>query len=464
MSFDLVIHDGLLITSSDTFKADLGINAGKIAAIGHKLSGVTMIDANDLYVLPGAIDPHVHIEMPVGKTISSDDWFTGTQAAAYGGTTTVIDFVEAGPQQSLIDGLFDRKSLAENRAVIDYAFHVTLADADEDTLEEIPAVIKAGVTSFKTYTTYEGFCLSDIEFLRILKAVNAHNGLVIVHAENDSMIKHFTQELIDNDNLTPNYHPLSRPAIAEEEAIGRILSLAEAVNAPIYIVHISSAIGARALADAQRQRKNVLGETCAQYLLLTETEYQRPGFEAAKFVCQPPLRKANDCNALWKALSDGSIKTIGTDHCPFNFLGQKDLGRERFTDIPGGLPGIESRLSLVYSYGVAKRLISLNQWVSLCCTNPAIIFGLYPQKGSLTPGADADIVLFDPGLKKKISRNMLHENVDYTPYEGFELQGYPVKTLLRGEVIIDNGKAMDIKGKGKYLKCGLPQVNLQQLT
>ena len=463
MSFDLVIHDGLLVTSSDTIKADLGINAGKIAAIGHKLSGTKMIDASELYVLPGAVDPHVHLEMPIGKTRSSDDWFTGTRAAAYGGTTTVIDFVEATPQQSLVEALIDRKSLAENRAVIDFAFHMTLSDAKEHTLDEIPAVINAGVTSFKTYTTYEGFYLSDSEFLRILTVVSTHNGLVIVHAENDSIIKHFTQKLLDSGNLTPNFHPLSRPAIAEGEAIGRMLSLAEAVDASIYIVHISSAIGAKALANAQLRGENVLGETCPQYLLLTEAEYQRTGFEAAKFVCQPPLRKTRDCAALWKALGDGSILTIGTDHCPFNFVGQKDLGSERFTEIPGGLPGIESRLSLVYSYGVSRGLISLNQWVSLCCTNPAVIFGLYPQKGSLLPGADADIVLFDPMLKKTLSHNMLHENVDYSPYEGFQLQGYPVQTLLRGEVIISNGKAMDIKGKGKYLKCGLPQVNLQSL-
>ena len=463
MSFDLVIHDGLLITSSDTFKADLGINAGKIAAIGRKLSGKKTIDASGLYVIPGAVDPHVHLEMPVGKTRSSDDWFTGTRAAAYGGTTTVIDFVEGLPQQSLVEALIVRKSLAENRAAIDYAFHMTLADAKEHTLEEIPAVINAGVTSFKTYTTYEGFCLSDSEFLRILKAVSAYNGLVIVHAENDSIIKHFTQELIDNGNMAPRFHPLSRPAIAEGEAIGRILSLAEAVDAPIYIVHISSALGAKELANAQLQRKNVLGETCVQYLLLTEAEYRRPGFEGAKFVCQPPLRKTGDCAELWKALGDESIQTIGTDHCPFNFVGQKDLGSERFTEIPGGLPGIESRLSLVYSSGVSKGLISLNQWVSLCCTNPAVIFGLYPQKGSLLPGADADIVLFDPTLKKTLSHNMLHENVDYTPYEGFKIQGYPVKTLLRGEVIIDYEKEIDIKGKGKYLKCGSLQVNLQPL-
>jgi dihydropyrimidinase len=236
------------------------------------------------------------------------------------------------------------------------------------------------------------------------------------------------------------------------------------VDAPVYIVHISSAIGTKALANAQLRKQNGLGETCIQYLLLTEDEYQRPGFEAAKFVCQPPLRKSGDCAALWDALSDGSIQTIGTDHCPFNYVGQKDLGRKRFPEIPGGLPGIESRLSLVYSYGVSKGLISLNQWVSLCCTNPAVIFGLYPQKGELLPGADADIVLFDPAMKKTISHTMLHENVDYTPYEGFQLQGYPVKTLLRGEVLIDGGKSMDIQGKGKYLKCGPPQIHLAQLS
>lgn len=458
MPFDLVIHNGLLVTASDTFQADLGITGGKIAAIGQKLHGEKTIDARGLYVLPGAVDPHTHLEMPIGKTKSSDDWFTGTRAAAYGGTTTVIDFVEAAPGQSLVDALDARKSLAENRAAIDFAFHITLSNANRSTLDEIPAVIEAGATSFKAYTTYEGLRLTDGDFLNALQAVSAHKGLLIVHAENDSIVRHFTQELLDSGKLAPQYHPLSRPDIAEGEAVTRIISLAEAAGAAVYIVHISSAKGARAVAAAQLRGQNVIGETCTQYLLLTEAEYQRPGFEAAKFVCQPPLRKADDCAALWAALHAGSIRTIGTDHCPFNFAGQKDMGSERFTEIPGGLPGIESRLALVYSYGVRKGLISLNQWVSLCCTGPAVIFGLYPHKGALLPGADADIVLFDPEMKKTLSSTMLHENVDYTPYEGFQLQGYPVKTLLRGEVLIDGGKAMDIEGKGKYLKCSLPRI------
>ncbi|MEA3351848.1 MAG: dihydropyrimidinase [Chloroflexota bacterium] len=458
MPFDLVIHNGLLVTASDTFRADLGINAGKIAAIGQELHGGKTIDARGLYLLPGAVDPHTHLEMPIGKTKSNDDWFTGTRAAAHGGTTTLIDFVEAAPGQSLVEALKARKSLAENLAAIDFAFHMTLSNANRSTLAEIPAMIEAGVTSFKAYTTYEGLRLTDSEFLKAMQAVSTHKGLLIVHAENDSIVKHFTQELLDSGKLAPRYHPLSRPDIAEGEAVARLISLAEAVGAPVYIVHISSAKGAAAVAAAQLRGQNVLGETCIQYLLLTEAEYQRPGFEAAKFVCQPPLRKAEDCAALWAALNAGSIRTIGTDHCPFNFVGQKDMGRERFTEIPGGLPGIESRLALVYSYGVRKGLISLNQWVSLCCTNPAIIFGLYPHKGALLPGADADIVLFDPEMKKTLSQTMLHENVDYTPYEGFPLQGYPVMTLLRGEVLIDGGKAMDIKGKGKYLRCGLPRI------
>ncbi|MCD4672262.1 MAG: dihydropyrimidinase [Anaerolineaceae bacterium] len=458
MPFDLVIHDGLLVTLSDTFQADLGITGGKIAAIGQKLHGEKTINARGLYVLPGAVDPHTHLEMPVGKTKSSDDWFTGTRAAAHGGTTTVIDFVETAPHQSLVDALAARRSLAENRAAIDFAFHMTLSNASRSTLDEIPAMIETGVTSFKVYTTYAGLRLTDSEFLKVLQAVSAHKGLVIVHSENDSIVKYFTQKLLDSGKLAPQYHPLSRPDIAEGEAVARILSLAEAVCAPVYIVHISSAKGAKAVAAAQLRGQNVLGETCTQYLLLTEAEYQRPGFEAAKFVCQPPLRKAEDCAALWAALGTGSIRTIGTDHCPFNFVGQKDMGSERFTEIPGGLPGIESRLALVYSYGVRKGLISLNQWVSLCCTNPAVIFGLYPRKGSLLPGADADIVLFDPKIKKTLSHTMLHENVDYTPYEGFQLQGYPVKTLLRGEVLIDGEKAINVAGKGKYLKCGLPRI------
>lgn len=458
MPFDLVIHAGLLVTASDTFLADLGINGGKIAAIGQELHGKKTIDARGLYVLPGAVDPHTHLEMPIGKTTSSDDWYTGTRAAAHGGTTTMIDFVEAAPHQSLVDALAERKSLAENRAAIDFAFHMTLSDARQLTLDEIPTMIESGVTSFKAYTTYEGLRLTDGDFLKALKAISVHKGILIVHAENDSIVKHFTQELLDSGKLAPQYHPLSRPDIAEGEAVMRIISLAEAVSAPVYIVHISSAKGAKAVAAAQLRGQNVIGETCTQYLLLTEAEYQQPGFEAAKFVCQPPLRKAEDCAALWAALSAGSIRTIGTDHCPFNFVGQKDMGRERFTEIPGGLPGIESRLALVYSYGVRKGLISLNQWVSLCCTDPAVIFGLYPQKGALLPGADADIVLFDPEMKKTLSHTMLHENVDYTPYEGFQLQGYPVKTLLRGENLIDGGKAIDIEGKGQYLKCGLPQI------
>lgn len=460
MSFDLVLRNGRLITSSDSFHADIGITSGKIEEIGQDLSGLEAIDASGLYVLPGAVDPHVHIEMPVGVTISSDDWYSGSLAAAFGGTTTVIDFVEAEPDQDLMDAFFSRRSLAEAKSVLDFAFHMTLSDASERRLNEIPAVMEAGMTSFKTYTTYEGFRLSDADFLKILKVVNQHRGLVIVHAENDSIIKHCTQDLLENGCVEPQYHPLSRPDIAEEKAISKVLSLAELIQAPIYIVHISTAKGVRVLANARIAGRNALGETCPQYLLLTEKEYMRPGFEAAKYICQPPLRKPDDLSALWSGLGKGVIQAIGTDHCPFYFTEKEDLGQERFTDIPGGLPGIESRLALIHSFGVSRGLISLNQWVAACCTKPAEIFGLYPRKGALLPGADADIVLFDPNLEMKLSQGMLHEKVDYTPYEGFKLKGYPVMTLRRGEVLIDHGQVLRSINQGEYLKCGLPQVDL----
>lgn len=458
MDFDVVIQRGTIITASDIFKADVGVKGEKIAAVGKYLKGKQVIDAEGLYVLPGAVDPHTHLEMPVGQTISSDTWFTGTRAAAYGGTTTVIDFVEGKPGQTLIEALNERKRMAEKQAVIDYAFHMTLVNAEDSTLDELPALFEAGVTSFKTYTAYEGFRLTDGELLKVLQTVSAQDGMVMVHAENEYIVQHFTRELLDQGKLSPQYHPYSRPPIAEEEAVARVLLLAEAVDAPLYIVHVSCAESARAIAKAKQRGQRVFGETCVQYLWLTEEEYERPGFEAAKYVCQPPLRSSKDRAALWEALSMAHIQAIGTDHCPFNLDGQKDLGQECFTDIPGGLPSVEPRLALVYSYGVRKGLIDLYQWVSLCCTAPAKIFGLYPRKGSLSPGADADIVLFDPRKEVVLSESVLHENVDYTPYEGYDITGYPVATLLRGKVVIKDGHFHAEKGEGLYMKCDLPDM------
>ncbi len=459
MRFDLAIINGTLVTASDTFQADVGIQAGKIAVIGNGLTGKEVVDASGLLVLPGAIDPHVHLEMPTPVATSSDDWFTGTRAAACGGTTTVIDFVEPEPGESLLQALDARLAQAESKAVIDFSLHMTLDRVDEQTLTEIPQVVAAGLTSFKCYTTYS-MRLDDDQLLTALDAVGKAGGLTIVHAENDAIINRLRAEYIAAGKTAPRFHPLSRPAISEGEAIERVLALAAVAQAPVYIVHVSTQLGAEAIARAQSRDQAAFGETCPQYLLLTDERFGVPGFEGAKYVCSPPLRKPTDQDALWNALKSGVLQTVGTDHCPFFYKDTKNLGRSigdhpPFTEIPGGMPGIEGRLSLLYTFGVRTERITQNQWVEACSTGPARMFGLYPQKGALTPGADADIVLFDPEKQVTLSTAVLHENVDYTPYEGFELQGYPVQTYLRGQLIAENGEFIGNMQQGKYL----PRVN-----
>jgi dihydropyrimidinase len=455
MELDLIIQNGNLVTSSDTFQADIGIRAGKIAVISQDLKGEKVIDAEGLLVLPGAIDPHVHLEMPTPVATSSDDWFTGTRAAACGGTTTVIDFVEPEPGESLLHALDARRSQAEIKAVIDFSFHMTVDRVDEDTLAEIPAVVEAGLTSFKCYTTY-GMKLADDQLLTVLKAVGKAGGLTIVHAETDAIINLLRAEYIAAGKVEPRFHPISRPAESEGEAVERVLTLAGVAEAPVLIVHVSTQLGAAAIQRAQLRGQTVFGETCPQYLVLTDSGYSAPGFEGAKFICSPPLRKSTDQEALWHGLKRGTFQVVGTDHCPFFYDGTKNLGRPTddpppFTDIPGGLPGIEGRLALLYTYGVRTERLTLNQWVNVCSSGPARVYNLYPRKGALIPGADADIVLFDPEKRVTLSTDVLHENVDYTPYEGFELTGYPVKTILRGQVIAENGEFNAEGQKGQFL-------------
>lgn len=455
MDFDLVIAGGTLVTASDTFQADVGIQAEKIAVISSGLTGREVVDASGLLVLPGAIDPHVHLEMPTPVATSSDDWFTGTRAAACGGTTTVIDFVEPEPGESLLQALDARLAQAESKAVIDFSLHMTLDRVDEKTMAEIPQVVAAGLTSFKCYTTYS-MRLDDDQLLTALDAVGKAGGLTIVHAENDAIVNQLRADLIAARKTEPRFHPLSRPAISEGEAVERVLALADTAQAPVYIVHVSTQLGAEAIARAQARGQAAFGETCPQYLLLTDECFDVPGFEGAKFVCSPPLRKSSDQEVLWRALKDGVLQTVGTDHCPFFYDGTKNLGRSLddpppFTEIPGGIPGIEGRLSLLYTYGVRAGRLTQNQWVEVCSTGPARMFDLYPQKGTLILGADADIVLFDPKKRVTLSTDTLHENVDYTPYQDLELHGYPVQTYLRGQLIAKNGKYIGKSQPGKYL-------------
>lgn len=453
--FDLVISGGTLVTAADTFPADIGVREGRIATIGKGLKGKEIIDAGGLLVLPGGVDPHVHLEMPTPAATSSDDWFTGTRAAACGGTTTVIDFVEPLPGESLLQAFADRRSQAESKAVIDFSLHMTLDRMDDQTLAEISQMVARGVTSFKCYTTYS-MRLDDNQLLMAMDAVAKAGGLTIVHAESDAMINRLRNQLVRAGHTEPRFHALSRPAAAEGEAVERVLSLAEAVQAPIYIVHVSTQRGAQAIGRARSRGQAAFGETCPQYLLLTDASYDAPGFEGAKFVCSPPLRKPADQDALWQALECHILQAVGTDHCPFFYAGTKNLGRPLdnpppFTQIPGGIPGIEARLALLYTYGVCAGRLTLNQWVQVCSTGPAQIFQLYPRKGTLAPGADADIVLFDPEKRVTLSTDVLHENVDYTPYEGFELRGYPVMTFSHGQRIAEGGEFVGTVPNGKFL-------------
>ena len=453
--YDLVISGGTVVRSDTTLKLDIGVSDGKIAQLGENLSGHQELDATGMLILPGAIDPHVHLEMPTPVAISSDNWFTGTRAAACGGTTSVIDFVEPGPEEGLLDAFEKRRKLAESQAVVDFGFHMTIDRVDLDTLGQIPAVISAGLTSFKCYTTY-AMALHDPDLLTALINIGDAGGLTIVHSENDAIISYLRKKFVQEGKTEPKYHPISRPPASEGEAIERVLSLAEVAKAPVYIVHISTQRGAEAVARAQGRNQAAFGETCPQYLVLTDDCFDIPGFEGAKFICSPPLRKVHDQNTLWNSLKQGVIQTVGTDHCPFFYEGTKDLGRSEdnlppFTEIPGGIPGIESRLALIYTYGVRADRLSVNKWVDVVSTGPARMFGLYPQKGDLKIGSDADIVIFDPEKRVTLSADMLHENVDYTPYEGFELVGYPITTLTHGQIIVQDMKFIGDHRKGNFL-------------
>jgi dihydropyrimidinase len=467
MTHDTIIRGGILVTPGGVIAADLGITGETIVAIGDGLAGRQVIDATGKLVIPGAIDPHVHLEMPAGPVQSSDDWVTGTVAAACGGTTTVIDFVEPEPvgatgRSTLRDALAARRAQAEGRAVIDFGLHMTLLDASPQTLTEIPEVVAAGCPSFKTYMTYS-FKLADDVLVATMEAVGQAGGMVMVHAENDAGIAYLRRKLIEAGHVEPRYHPISRPAGMEAEAIERALALAEAAECPAYIVHISTNRGAAAVAGARGRGQDVFGETCPQYLLLTDAEFDRPDFEGAKFVCSPPLRKAEDNAALWNYLAMADLQTVGTDHCPFYFVGQKDLARKDgayppFTRIPGGMPGIESRLSLLYTFGVGAGRLTLERWVEICCAGPARAFGLSGRKGVLAVGADADVVVFDPAREVLLSRKFaqpdgirLHENCDYTPYEGFRVTGWPALTISRGEIIAQDGEFIGRPGRGRFL-------------
>ncbi len=448
MSYDLVIKNGTLVTASSTYKADIGIKNGRIIAIAEKLECDKIVDATDRLVTPGAIDTHVHLEMPIGKYTSTDDFYTGTKAAAFGGTTTIIDFVEAGENQTLVDALEERKSKAESRSIIDFGLHMTIMPHDIKKLNQVQAAFDAGCKSFKIYMAY-GNKLNDGEILLAFEAIGEAGGLPIVHAENWDAITTLIDKNIKEGNTGPEWHTKSRPAILEAEAVGRVIDLATYAGVPVHIFHISCPEAIERVKNARIQGHYVTAETCPQYLCLTDEVFEAEGVEGALPICSPPIRGIVDQLELWEYLSSESFHTISSDHCPFT-LKEKEAGMEAFNKVPGGVPSIEMRFSSIYSRGVRDGFITVNQWVDLCCTTPAWLFGL-ESKGDIQVGKDADLVVFNPSKEVELSRESLHEEAGWTPYKDQKITGWPEVTISRGEIIVENGKCLAEKGRGQFI-------------
>ncbi|MCX6101818.1 MAG: dihydropyrimidinase [Proteobacteria bacterium] len=455
MNKKILIKNGTLVTATDTFRADLLIEGEKVKAIAKEITEKTdqEIDATGCYVFPGGIDAHTHLDMPFMGTTSSDDFETGTLAALHGGTTSIIDFAFQSQGRSLKEALATWHEKARGKAVGDYGFHIVVTDFNENSSKEIKDLIqKEGITSFKTFMAYKGaLMVDDKQMIGLMNECKKWGGFVTVHAENGDLADSMVQTNRAKGNLSPKFHALSRPEIVESEATGRAIDLAFSGNHPLYIVHMTCEAALNRVREATKRNQTVMVETCVQYLLLDDSLYDRPNFEGSKWVMSPPLRKKTDQEALWNGIAQNLIHTVATDHCPFCMV-QKEAGINDFSKIPNGAPGIENRMELMFSEGVLKNRISLNQFVSLNCTAPAKIFGLYPEKGTLAVGGDADIVIFDPEKQHIHSKETHHMRCDYSSYEGWKVTGKVRTVLLRGTVAIDNGKAYIGKGFGKYLK------------
>lgn len=454
------IRGGRIVTASEDFVGDILIGNGKILAMGQDLNelgiakDVEEIDARSLYVFPGAIDVHTHLDLPFMGTSSSDDFTSGTIAALVGGTTSIIDFAIQEQGRSLTDALNQWHEKAHGKATIDYGFHMAVTDLNEKTEHEIPKLIEYGITSFKCFMAYKGaLMVDDGQIFRLMSQVKKLGGIVTAHCENAELIETLTKRYWNAGQTSPLYHELSHLALFEGEATHRFLSLARAAEHPAYVVHLTCNEALQHVKDSVTQHRHpVFAETCPQYLLLDRSLYERPGFLGAKWVMSPPLRTTADQEALWAGLRDGFIQTVATDHCPFNYLGQKDMGKDNFAHIPNGAPGIENRFNLMFTYGVLKNRISLNRFVQIMSTYPAKIFGMYPRKGTLAPGSDADIVLFDPTLKGEISAKTSRHNCDYSAYEGFKTTGDTVGVITNGEWALKDGQVVVAKGAGQFIK------------
>jgi dihydropyrimidinase len=451
-----LILNGKVVTADQTLLADVLIDGGTITEVEHGIQGRPadlVIDATGMLILPGGIDPHTHLDMPFGGTTSSDDFETGTRAAAIGGTTSIVDFAIQPRGTRMRDALDTWWKKAEGKACIDYGLHMIVTDLGTSGLEDMDDMVREGVASFKLFMAYPNVLMvDDATIFKALSQTTKNGALVCMHAENGGVIDVIVQRALAEGHTSPIYHALTRPTGAEAEAVHRAIALAEMAGTPIYIVHLSSEDALNQVREARDRGFPAFAETCPQYLLLTVNELARPNFEGAKYVFTPPLRTADNLPKLWEGLKTDNLQVVSTDHCPFCFEDQKVLGKDDFTKIPNGGPGIENRMQLIYNHGVNEGRISLNRFVEITSTAPARIFGMYPKKGTIAPGSDADIVIWDPNAEYTISASTHHMRVDYSMFEGCKVKGNARQVLSRGEVIVENGNYVGRVGRGQYLR------------
>jgi len=452
----LLIRNGTLVTDLHTYGADILIDGETIGDIAPDIPlaiADEIIDATGMLIFPGGIDVHTHMDMPFGGTTSSDDFETGTRAAAFGGTTTIVDFAIQARGTKMRDALDIWWKKAEGKACVDYGLHMIVTDLGTSGLEDMDDMVREGVASFKLFMAYPNVLMvDDATIFRALGQTAKNGALICMHAENGGVIDVIVQKALAEGRTAPIYHALTRPTRLEAEAVHRAIALAEMAGAPIYIVHLSSEDALNQVREARDRGLPAFAETCPQYLLLSIEELERPDFEGAKYVFTPPLREKHNLPRLWDGLKHDHLQVVSTDHCPFCFADQKILGKDDFTKIPNGGPGVENRLQLIHHHGVRSGKISLNRFVELVSTTPARLFGMYPRKGALAVGSDADIVVWDPEAEHTISAKTHHMRVDYSMFEGFEVRGNARQVLSRGELIVDNGKFLGRPGRGRYLR------------
>ena len=456
-----LIANGTVVSATDTRPADVVVVDEQVDAVidrdpgAGEIAADRVIDASGRYVIPGGVDVHTHMELPLDETTASDTFETGTRAAAWGGTTTIVDFAGQTKGHSLRAGLDHWLSMADGQCAIDYGLHMSIADVNESSLAEMDTLIAEGIPSFKLYMAYPGRVYStDGEILQAMLKAATNGAMIMMHAENGIAIDALVANALAEGRRDPVHHALTRPTTLEGEATSRAIRLAEVAGAPVYIVHLPAREALNAVAEARQLGQNVFAETCPQYLTLTVDDLDRDDFEGAKYVCSPPLRPADHAGDLWAGLRADSLSVVSTDHCPFCFSEQKELGRGDFSQIPNGLPTVEHRIDLLHQ-GVVDGELSLQRWVEVVATNPAKMFGLHPRKGVIQPGSDADIVVYDPSATQVLSAATHHMNVDYSCFEGFEITGRVDTVLSRGRVIIDQGEYTGAKGDGRYLKRSL---------